>query len=110
MFRGHQDATLLESSLATEEIGTEKDKIPNLTESVSRAEDGTLTLTLANLSLDTAYPIETVFAEGTPECVSGTILTGAMNAHNTFDAPETVRPADKKILKSYEKKMNRKEY
>ena len=94
MFRGHQDATLLESSLATEEIGTEKDKIPNLTESVSRAEDGTLTLTLANLSLDTAYPIETVFAEGTPECVSGTILTGAMNAHNTFDAPETVRTAD----------------
>ena len=94
MFRGHQDATLLESSLATEEIGTEKDKIPNLTESVSRAEDGSLTLTLANLSLDTAYPIETVFAEGTPESVSGTILTGAMDAHNTFDAPETVRTAD----------------
>lgn len=94
MFRDHQDATLLDSSLAAEQIGTDADKIPNLTESVSRAADGTITITLANLSLDTAYPVETVFTEGTPASVTGTILTGAMDAHNTFDAPETVKTAD----------------
>ncbi len=94
MFNSHQDATLLDSSLATEQIGTEKYKIPNLTESVSRAADGTVTVTLANLSLDTAYPVETVFAEGTPDAVTGQILTGAVDAHNTFDAPETVKAVD----------------
>ncbi len=94
MFRDHQDATLLDSSIATETIGMDKDLIPNLTESVSRAADGSITVTIANLSLDDTYPVETVFAEGTPECVTGTILTGAMDAHNTFDAPETVKTAD----------------
>ena len=72
----------------------DKDLIPNLTESVSRAADGSITVTIANLSLDDTYPVETVFAEGTLECVTGTILTGAMDAHNTFDAPETVKTAD----------------
>lgn len=94
MFRDHQDATLLDSALATEEIGMEKDIIPNLTESVSRAEDGSITITVANLSLDTTYPIETVFAQAAPDTVTGTILTGSMTAHNTFDAPETVKASD----------------
>lgn len=90
MFRDHQDAMLLDSSLATEMIGTEDAKIPNLTESVSVAEDGSITITMANLSLDESYPIETQFAEGTPVSVCGEILTGKMTDHNTFDAPNTV--------------------
>ncbi len=94
MFADHQEATLLDSTLATETIGTEENKIPNLTESVSRAEDGTITITLANLSLDASYPIEAVFAESAAASATGTILTGAMKAHNTFDAPETVKTTD----------------
>ncbi len=94
MFSDHQEATLLDSTLATETIGTEENKIPNLTESVSRAEDGTITITLANLSLDASYPIEAVFAESAAASATGTILTGAMKAHNTFDAPDTVKTTD----------------
>lgn len=94
MFRDHQEATLLDSSLTTEQIGTETDKVPNLTESVSVAADGTILITLANLSPTAAYPVDTVFAEGAPACVTGKILTGTMHAHNTFDAPETVKTAD----------------
>ena len=94
MYADHQDATLLDSSLATEKIGTEENQIPNLTESVSVAADGTITITMANLSLDASYPIEAVFAEGAATAATGTILTGAMKDHNTFDAPEVVKTAD----------------
>lgn len=94
MFSDHQDAVLLDSCMDTELVGTDTDRIPNMTESVSRAADGSITITLANLSLDKTYPVEAVFTEGTPASVTGTILTGAMDAYNTFDAPETVKTAD----------------
>lgn len=94
MFRSHQEAILLDSSITTEEVGIEKDKVPNLVESVSRAADGSITITIANLSLDQACPLEILFAEGSPASVKGTILTGEMDAHNTFEAPEKVKAAD----------------
>lgn len=90
MYKYHQDNELVESYIETKEIGTEKSKVPNLTESVSMGADGKLHITITNLSLDEAADIEGVFAETEIKSVKGTILTGAMNAHNTFDAPENV--------------------
>ncbi len=90
MYKYHQDNELVESYIETKEIGTEKSKVPNLTESVSMGADGKLHITITNLSLDEVADIEGVFAETEIKSVKGTILTGAMNAHNTFDAPENV--------------------
>ena len=57
MYKYHQDAELLESSIDTEEIGVdEENKVPNLNESVSMAEDGTVNITLTNLSATESYP------------------------------------------------------
>ena len=64
--------------------------VPNLTGSVSMAADGKLHATLTNLSLEDAADIEGVFADCRVKSVSGTILTGSMKAHNTFDAPDEV--------------------
>ena len=93
MFKCHQDAELLESSVESVEIGTEGNKVPNLTESVSLGKDGKIHVTLNNLSLDENYDIDAVFSETQVKAVEGTILTAAMDAKNTFDAPETVKPA-----------------
>ena len=90
MYKYHQDNELVESYIETKEIGTEKSKVPNLTESVSMGADGKLHITITSLSLDEAADIEGVFADTEIKSVKGTILTGAMNAHNTFDAPENV--------------------
>ena len=90
MYKYHQGNELVESSIETKQIGTEKSQVPNLTESVSMDAEGKLHITLTNLSLDEAADIEGIFAETNIQSVKGTILTGAMNAHNTFDEPENV--------------------
>ncbi|HHX61483.1 MAG TPA: alpha-N-arabinofuranosidase [Epulopiscium sp.] len=93
MYKHHQDAKLLESSIEVESIGLEETcQVPNLTESVSLGKDGKVHITLTNLSHDQTYPIQSVLAESTIKDVEGTILTNKIGAHNTFDSPEVVKP------------------
>jgi alpha-N-arabinofuranosidase len=92
MFKYHQDAELLDSYIETEEIGMGEWKVPNLTESVSLGKDGKIHVTLNNLSVTDSYDIDAVFAETDIKAVTGTILTNKMDAHNTFDNPDVVRP------------------
>ncbi|MDE7307991.1 MAG: alpha-N-arabinofuranosidase [Lachnospiraceae bacterium] len=92
MYKYHQDAELLESSIDTEEIGLEeKHMVPNLTESVSQAEDGTINITIANLSATDSYPIESIILEKEIKEVSAEILTGKINDYNDFDGEEKVK-------------------
>ena len=95
MYKHHQEATLLESSIETEMIGVDENyMVPNLNESVSLGQDGKIHVTLTNLSESQAYDIEGVFADTDIAEVKGTVLTEAMAAHNTFDNPDKVRPVD----------------
>lgn len=91
MYQCHQDAELVDSTIETKTIGLEDEfKVPNLHESVSIGTDGKLHLTLVNLSLTEAMPVDTVMVDTKVKDASGTILTNRMDAHNTFDAPNTV--------------------
>lgn len=93
MYKHHQEATLLESSIETEQIGVdEKYMVPNLNESVSLGQDGKIHVTLTNLSESQAYDIEGVFVDTDIAEVKGTVLTEAMTAHNTFENPDKVHP------------------
>lgn len=94
LYKVHQDAELVDSHLETRYVGMDKFMVPNLTESVSLGKDGKLYMTLTNLSLDEAESIQAVLTETEVKSVKGTILTGGMNAHNTFDAPETVHTVE----------------
>lgn len=91
MYKDHQDGELVESSVETRQIGIEEDQVPNLTESVSLGKDGRLYVTMTNLSLEESVDIEAVFARTSVKGVEGTILTGSMKDHNTFDAPDCVK-------------------
>ena len=92
MYKKHQGAQLLESSLSDIcEIGTEEYKVPNLQESVSCQEDGTITVTIANLSVTEDYPVDVVLTEKKPAAVKASVLTNRMDAHNTFDEPDKVK-------------------
>ncbi len=91
MYKHHQDAELLESSIESTMIGLEEDfMVPNLTESVSVAKDGKLHITLTNLSLEDNTDIEAILAETPVKSVKAEVLTNAMRAHNTFDEPDVV--------------------
>ncbi len=90
LYKCHQEAELLDSYVETEEIGLEECRVPNLSESVSLGKDGKIHITLNNLSVEKDYEIEGVFAETELKAVNGTILTGEMHAHNTFEEPDRV--------------------
>ena len=92
MYSCHQDNELLESSIDTETIGLEDDyMVPNLTESVSRAKDGRIHITLTNLSLDEIYDIETLIPGLDIKSATGEMVGGAKDAHTTFDEPGKVK-------------------
>ncbi len=91
MYKYHQDAELLESSIDTVQIGLEDDNmVPNLHESVSIDAEGTIHMTITNLSATDSYPIESIILEKTVASVSAEIVTGHMQAYNDFDAKENV--------------------
>ncbi|MCM1188352.1 MAG: alpha-N-arabinofuranosidase [bacterium] len=95
LYKEHQDADLVESSIENTEVGLEEDYlIPALTESVSLGRDGKLHVTLTNASLTDAAEIEAIFAETPVKGVKASVITGEMRAHNTFDEPDTVHSTD----------------
>ncbi len=94
MFREHQGAELVESAVIGDGwITREGFDGPAIQESVSLKEDGSLLVTVANLSASDSYPVEIVFAEKKPRPgeVTGRILTGEIHAHNTFEEPDKVK-------------------
>ncbi len=90
MYKAHQDATLVDSYLETETVGVEGVEVPNLTESASISADGKLQITMTNLSLDTAYPVDVRLTGYEGTAVSAEILSEEMHAKNTFEEPDAV--------------------
>lgn len=101
MYKDHQNAMLLDSSIEAENIGLEAEyQVPNLTESVSVAEDGTMHITVTNASLDQDIPVEAFIVDRKVNEVSGQIVGGEMHQMNTFEDPEnvTVRVFDGAVI------------
>lgn len=91
MYKYHQDAMLADSYVETEYVGVEeKWQVPNLTESVSVAEDGAIHITLTNLSLVKDYEVRTVITDFHVNKVKGEIVYGEMHDMNTFEKPDEV--------------------
>ncbi|MGN1148872.1 MAG: alpha-N-arabinofuranosidase [Lachnospiraceae bacterium] len=106
MYKHHQEAELLDSFLETENIGIEKEyQVPNLNESVSVDKNGRIHITMNNLSVEKAYEVEGIFAETAIKEVKGTVLTGDMCAHNTFEEPEKVHPIQYDAFRIVENKL-----
>ncbi len=96
MYRHHQGATLLDSSLTNvEPIGPDEWVVPKVTESVSENEQGIITITLNNLSVESVEKVDIQFARGGYQVVEAHIVSDAdMHAHNTFETPEIVTEKD----------------
>ena len=91
MYKYHQDADLLDSTLETEIVGLEEENmVPNLSELVSIDADGVMNITMTNLDLEHAYPIETTILGKKVESIKAQIVTQEMHAKNTFEDPENV--------------------
>ncbi len=93
MYKGHQDAQQLECYAQATLVGEGENTVPNLHASASRNENGEILLTVANIDMDKPCPIDVILAEASASSVTARVLCGDPHDHNTFDAPETVKPA-----------------
>ncbi len=96
MYRYHQGAQLLESSLSgTEMIGVRDWKVKKVTESASMDDEGVITVTLGNLSISDSETVDVQLAESGYTVKEARIVAGDdMHNHNTFEEPEKVVEAD----------------
>jgi alpha-N-arabinofuranosidase len=93
MFRPFQDATSLPLDLKTPPYRYGAHSVPTVSASAARTADGAIVVALVNLDPDHATPVSAQIEGGAPGQVSGSILTApAMDAQNTFDTPDAVRP------------------
>ena len=93
MYRHHQGAELLESSLSgVSDTGIGEWTVPEITESVSE-KDGMITITLNNLSLTDDKDLTIHFAKDKPYKVeeANVVTSGDVHDMNTFDAPDKVK-------------------
>jgi alpha-N-arabinofuranosidase len=94
MFKGHHDATSLPFYLSSEDYTKGDQVIPAVSASAS-IKDGKITLSLAHTDPTREASIECDLRGVQISGVSGRILhADKPQAHNTFEAPETVAPRD----------------
>lgn len=92
MYVPHQDAKLLPTDLACADYSMPDYTIPSLDASASRAKDGSITMTIANLNPNQSAELAVDIAGRSPKSVSGRILTAdAINACNTFERTDRVK-------------------
>ena len=69
--------------------------VPMVSVSAAKTEDGELLLALVNLDPADGVTIETELGDsGVKEVTGRTLTADAMDAQNTFDEPENVKPAE----------------
>jgi len=95
MFSVHQNARLLNFDLNCEDYVFGEKSIPAISASASLSEDGKVHLSLANLNPGKQVSVTCPLIGEAYKKVTGEILTAsAMNAFNSFDKPDIVKPAD----------------
>jgi alpha-N-arabinofuranosidase len=100
MFRVHQEAKLLNTDLVCEEYEFEGRKIPAISASASVDNAGKVHISLANLNPNKEITLTCPVVGETFKTITGEVLTsGQLNAFNTFDKPEVVKPASFKGFK-----------
>jgi alpha-N-arabinofuranosidase len=94
MYKVHQDATLLPVELTAPEYQEANQSIPSVHATASRDKAGRVHLSVANLQPHRSVQVTVRLAGAAIKKVEGQVLTApALDSHNTFDAPDTVKPA-----------------
>ncbi len=89
MYKDHHENTLLGSYITTKNLA-EKGKLPQLIESASVKEDGTIIATIVNTSVDESADVKCQIADYAVSSVTAEILTGDAHDHNSFENKNAV--------------------
>jgi alpha-L-arabinofuranosidase len=94
MFTPFQDATYLPLDVIVPRYVLGPASVPAISMSAARTDSGAIVLALVNLDPNKAIAVSVALSGAAAQHVSGTILTAsAMDARNTFENPNAVRPA-----------------
>jgi alpha-L-arabinofuranosidase len=94
MYNVHQDATLLPLQVKGNDYVVGNAKLPAISASASRDQQGRTHISLVNIDAKSSQEIEISLPENSGKKVSGRILTSArLQDHNTFDKPNRIQPA-----------------
>lgn len=91
MMKGHMDANKLDIDYDSKDYEFEGNIIPKISMSASE-KDGKITVSVCNTSIDENEEISLDVRDAKISSASGEVLTGEINAHNTFDEPESIVP------------------
>jgi alpha-N-arabinofuranosidase len=95
MYKVHQGATLIPTDISTPDYKLADQSIPSLSASASRDASGKIHLSIVNLDPNRSADVSTKLKGLRAKAVTGRVLTAeAMNAHNTFEKPNTVKAAN----------------
>jgi alpha-L-arabinofuranosidase len=94
MYTPHFDATLLPAELDSADYVLGDQRVPGLSVSASRDSAGVIHVTICNLNPTTPAELTAELRGAKAQTISGRVLTAeSVQAHNTFDRPEIVKPA-----------------
>ena len=93
MYKDHQENTLLGSYITTRNI-IDNGKLPQLIESASVTEDGTIISTIVNTSMTEAAEVDCQIADFAVKGITAEVLTGEAHDHNTFEKKDTVKTVE----------------
>lgn len=94
MFKVHQDAQLLKTDLVCEDYVLGDRSIPAISASASIDKEGKVHISIANLNPNKEIMLDCPLIGETFKNVTGEVLTAKeMNAYNTFENTEAVKPA-----------------
>jgi alpha-N-arabinofuranosidase len=105
MYNVHQDATMLPVAVKSSDYVMGNRKLPAVSASASRDKQGLTHISLVNIDASKTQTIE-IDLQGASYngAITGRILTSAkMQDHNTFEKPETIKPA---VFKNFKKTSN----
>jgi alpha-L-arabinofuranosidase len=96
LYKGHQDATLIESYVQQDLTGTQEAQVPAMHVSASVSHEGKVHVTLVNLSADQQHEVRCSLSGGnfTKACIR--YISGDPNSHNEFgkEAQVSIRAAE----------------
>ncbi len=95
MYKVHQDATLLPLSIKSDAYTFGGQSVPAVSASASKDKEGRIHITFVNVDPGRGRRVQVDVRGQKVAAVAGRVLTAAaMNAHNTFEQPNTIQPVE----------------
>lgn len=91
MMKGHMDGSRLDIDYDPKEYEVKDAKVPKISMSASE-KSGKITISVCNTSADEDEKIELEIRDASIKTAIGEVLTGELNAHNTFENPDNIKP------------------